>query len=483
MNRINWLQFIILPVAIALIVVAWFEPWVQWVVLSTGIARSTVVPPPLLMVLTILISTFTTRYAVRQGGRQRFIIVGSGLLAIVVITGLTYRINNPRAFLLDLLDWQFSIAPELVVMMSVAILWWRGILVGRSRALIDENIERTFYNGILALALLLFFNHFTRHITPADMLTAVLIFFATALCALTVVNIERTRLQQPEAGSWLKRQRHWLATIFGVVTTILLGGLAVTGTFSPSTLQQFLSLIGPAISSVVDVLLTLLRPVFTFLFWLISPFVPLLQILLRGLMEGIMTFLRVLHELGVQIDTLRSQQQVQTFLDSPGFVAISRGTLVILMLILFAVLAIWALRRSGLLSHRDPNETRENIATRDLLLKQLRNLLARWHARSTAPTAPYLTLRGDDPRTAVRRTYQQFLEWARLRVGERAPHQTPASYAEFLANRLPAQREAIVTLTSLYVQARYAVEDLSPAEARTAQESLTSLQSAPVIQS
>ncbi len=483
MNRINWLQFIILPVAIALIVVAWFEPWVQWVVLSTGIARSTVVPPPLLMVLTILISTFTTRYAVRQGDRQRFIIVGSGLLAIVVITGLTYRINNPRAFLLDLLDWQFSIAPELVVMMSVAILWWRGILVGRSRALIDENIERTFYNGILALALLLFFNHFTRHITPADMLTAVLIFFATALCALTVVNIERTRLQQPEAGSWLKRQRHWLATIFGVVTTILLGGLAVTGTFSPSTLQQFLSLIGPAISSVVDVLLTLLRPVFTFLFWLISPFVPLLQILLRGLMEGIMTFLRVLHELGVQIDTLRSQQQVQTFLDSPGFVAISRGTLVILMLILFAVLAIWALRRSGLLSHRDPNETRENIATRDLLLKQLRNLLARWHAHSTAPTAPYLTLRGDDPRTAVRRTYQQFLEWARLRVGERAPHQTPASYAEFLANRLPAQREAIVTLTSLYVQARYAVEDLSPAEARTAQESLTSLQSAPVIQS
>ncbi len=483
MKHSDWLQLIILPVAIAIMVVAWLEPWAQWFVLSTGLNRVGFVPPPWLMVAVILASTFVTRYAMRRTRYQRRLIVASGLLAIGLITWLTYRLIDPRVFLRNLLDWQNSIAPELIVVVVMAALWWRGILIGRCRTLIDETLERTFFNGVLALAGLLFFNHFTRHVSPADMLAAVLIFFATALSALTVINIERTRLQQPDAGSWLKRQRHWVATILGVVGAILLGGIAITGVFSPDILRQFFSSIGPALSTVADAVLGLLRPIFTFLAWLISPLIPILQFILRGVMEGIMTFLRVLREIGVQINTLRAQQDIQSFLDSPEFVTFSRGTSVVLILIVFALLAIWALRRSGLLSRRNPDETRESIASRDLLLNQLKNFWARWRGRVAPVTPPYLTLSGDDPRTAVRRAYQEFLEWSRVKVGERAPHQTPAKYGDHLAALLPSHHKAIETLTETYVRARYAADDLSPDDARIAQESLASLQSSSVIQS
>jgi len=302
MKRIDWLQFIILPVAIAVMVVAWVAPWAQWIVLSTGVDRVGVAPPPALMLLVILVSMVVTRHALRQARYQRRQIVLGGLLAIMIVTALTYRLFAPAAFLRHLVDWQNSVAPELVVGLVTAALWWRGILVGRSQSLIDENLERTFLNGVLALSFLILVNHFSRRIAPLDMLAAVLIFFATALSTLTVVNIELARVQQSEAGSWLKRQRHWFATILAVVGAILLGGLFITGLFSPDTLRQFFSLIGPAFSTVANALVEVLRPLFTFFFWLISPLVPILQFFLRILLEGILAMLRVVHQIGLQIN-------------------------------------------------------------------------------------------------------------------------------------------------------------------------------------
>jgi hypothetical protein len=483
MKNIDWLQLILLPVVMAIMFVAWFEPWIQWIVLSTGVDRASFSPPPALMLAVILASTFTTRYALRYARYQRWLIVASGWVALALVAWLTYRFVALPAFLRNLVDWQNSIAPELVVIVATATLWWRGILIGRSRALIDENLERSFFNGVLALGALVFVNHFTQHISASDMLAAVIVFFATALSMLTVVSVERTRLQRPEGGSWLKRQRHWFATIVGVIGAILLAALAITGIFSPDALRQLLNSVGPALSTVAQAVLTLLRPVFTFLAWLISPLIPLLQFILRGVMEGILTFLRVIQQIGAQIDTLRAQQDIRSFLDSPEFVAFSRGTSVVLILILFAVLAIWAMRRSGLFARRRPDETRENIATRDLLLNQLKSFLGRRRARSVVPAPPYLPLSGDDPRRAVRQAYQDFLEWARVCLVARAPHQTPAIYARHIGSLPGVPPEPVDTLTTLYLRARYAADEMTPDEAQAAHSALVRLQATPVIQS
>ena len=483
MKRINWLQLIILPIAIAIMVVAWVEPWAQWIVLSTGINRVGEVPSPGVMLLVILASMVVTRQAVRQVRYQRRKIVLGGLLVIVLVTALTYQPFDPAAFLYNLLDWRDFVAPELVTAMAVAALWWRGILIGRSRALIDENLERTFFNGVLALACLLVVNQSSHRIAPFDLQAAILIFFATALSTLTVVNIELSRARPTEGGSWFSRQRHWLATIFGVVGSILLGGLLITNLFSPDTVREFLSSLGPAFSSVANRLVDVLRPILTFFFWLISPLVPVLQAILRVLLQGILVFFRIIHDLGVQLNQARVEQQIQSFLDSPEFAVFSRGTTVALLLILFVLLAIWALARSGLLSRRNQDETRESIASRELLIGQLKHLLNRLRRKQESITGRYLSLSGDDACQAVRRVYQDFLEMARLRGQSRAPHQTPNQYAQHLAAQSESQRDSLNTLTDLYMHARYDAAPLTSTEAQAAQEALVQLRAAPVIQS
>ena len=483
MKRIDWLQLIILPVAIAVMVVTWIEPWAQWVVLSTGVDRVGQVPPPGVMIVVILASMVVTRQAMRRARYQRRLIVLSGILAIVFVTALTYPVAQPAVLLRNLVDWQNSVAPELLTAIVVALLWWRGILIGRSRSLVEENLERTFLNGVLALSFLILVNHFSRRIAPPDVLAAVLIFFAIALTTLTIVNVELARAQQPEAGSWLRRQRHWFATILGVVSAILLGGLLLANFFSPDVLRQFITSIGPAVSTVANGLAGVLRPLFTFFFWLISPLVPLLQAILRVLLEGIMGVMRVIRQLGLQLNVARAEKDVQSFLDSPEFVTFSRGTAVGLLLILFVLAAIWALRRSGLLSRHNPDEIRESIASRELLIDQLKHLLKRLRRRREPDRGLYLPLSGDDPRRAVRQAYQEFLEWARIRLRARAPYQTPSMYAQRLGGLSEAQQEPVSRLTTLYLRARYAADELTPDEAQSARAALVRLHETPVIQS
>jgi hypothetical protein len=147
------------------------------------------------------------------------------------------------------------------------------------------------------------------------------------------------------------------------------------------------------------------------------------------------------------------------------------------------LIIVWALVRSGLLSRRSYDETRENIASRELLIGQLKHLLSRLRPRRTQPHSLYLPLDGADPRFAIRRAYQEFLEWTRVRMRPRAPHQTPLTYAEKLGNLSAAQQEPVGVLTALYLRARYANDELTPAEAQAAHDALVRLQAPPVIQS
>ncbi len=59
--RGRWLQFLFMPLALAVIVVAWFNPAVAWFMHAAGPDRLAVAPSPLWMVGVILASTFVTR--------------------------------------------------------------------------------------------------------------------------------------------------------------------------------------------------------------------------------------------------------------------------------------------------------------------------------------------------------------------------------------------------------------------------------------
>jgi len=485
MTRIRWLDLIVLPVAVAIMIAAWLQPWLVWVIRASGHERTSPVPTALTLLSGLLISGFVARTLLdRQVKQSRRWILLTGAALLIGVAWITYGARFPVAYAISLLDWRNSIAPEAIVLAVTALLWWRGILLGRARALSDEGLERTFFNGLIAFAVLLFLNNFARFVPAEAMLAAVLTFFATALAALTLVSLENARLRQTDAtGPWLKLNRPWLVTIAAVVAVVLLGALAITGLASPDTLRDVLGALQPQVKSLGDLLLAAIGGLFSILFWLVSPLLPLLEWLVRLLLSGLMSALSIIHQLGVAVNELR-QEEVDSFLNSPTFATISRGTAILIGLIIVALLGVWALRRSGMLSRRNPDETHESIASRELLMKQLRDWLKRWRGKAVeAALPPYLLLSGVEPRIQIRRVYQQFLGWASSIDRARTPSQTPAMLSAALSTEQPDRRDALIALTGVYERARYSREPLTSAEARIAQDSLVTLQAASVIKS
>lgn len=486
MPRLRWIDGLILPVASAVMMAAWFEPWVRWVARAAGRLPSGPVPSALAMVAVILISGAATRLALRSATphvRRWVLACGAGL--IVGVAWLNYGAHFPWPYLRDLLDWRNSVSPELIVLLTSAVLWWRGVILGRTRSVTDEGVERGFFNGIIALALLVFINNFNLFVPPPDMLAAVLTFFGTALSALTLISLENARRQQHDVtGPWLRLNRPWLLTIVGVVAVILLGALSLTGLISPDALRQLIADLRPLFDAVIEVLRAALMAIVTVLAWLVQPLLPIIQAIARLILTAVMGFLQVIGRIGDEFQRLQAEEEIDSFLNSPEFVTISRSVLVAIALVILALLAVWALRKWGLLPRRKLDETRESIMSRQLLLSQLRDLLNRW--RATTPSGPpplYLPLAGDEARAVVRRAYQQWLEWARINDRARQPRQTPTQYAGVIERDVPEVGAAFRPLTESYERARYGAEPLTPDDVRAAQDSLVTLQTVSVIKS
>jgi len=470
-----------MPLAMAIIVVAWFNPAVTWFMRAAGPDRLAATPSPLWMVGVILAGAFITRAVLtRKVNHPRLVIVVGGLVVMLVTAAVSYRGPSLLTYVQDLMNWGQLISPELVLLIAAAALWWRGILIGRSQSLVEENLERTFFNGVIALALLLYFNHLTDWLSTSDLLLAVLTFFAASLAALMIVNIERARLQRSDPG--FQFNRHWISTMIGVIGAILLGAVALAGIFSPNTLRQFGDSLRPAISTIGGALLSILMFIVDLIWQLMEPLVPIIKSIFEFLADLMKRLLQWFDSIGINIDP-NSMRAIDNFLQSPGFQLAVRGVLTGVGLVALFIAIVWALYRSGLLSRRNFEETRESIASRDLLIDQLKHLLNRLRRKREPDRGMYLPLSGDDPRRTVRQTYQEFLEWARVRIRARAPYQTPSMYAQRIGSLSEAQQEPVGRLTALYLRARYAADQLTPAEAQSAQSALVRLQETPVIQS
>jgi hypothetical protein len=480
MPRNRWIELIFMPLALTIIIVAWFFPTTTWLLHAVaGPDRLAPSPTFLMMMIVLLISTVVTRLALTDRvWHPRVLIVIGGLVTIGIAAALSYR---GSAFLPDLFNWGDAISPEFALLLALAALWWRGILIGRSQALVEERLEQTFFTGVVTLSLLLYFNQVTPYLPALDLPVTVMVFFAASLGTLMIVNIERARLHHTDPG--FQFNRHWVGAIIGVIAAILLGAIGLAGIFSPDSVREFGGTLRPIILGAGSVLLQIVIVITDLLLRLIEPLIPLIKAILQGLVNLLTRIAAVFRNFGLDINVAEVQRSIEDFLNSPGFLTVTRGSLMVVVLVAFILIIVWALYRSGLLSRHNFDETRENIASRELLVGQIRQLLSRLRPRRTAPHSLYLPLDGADPRLAIRRVYQEFLEWTRVRVRPRAPHQTPLAYAEKLRNLSPAQQEPVGALTALYLRARYANDNLTPNEAQAAREALVRMQAAPVIQS
>lgn len=493
MKRINWIETFFLPAAVGVLSTASLSLWLTWLIRQAQADRPAPVPAPALMLLVILSGAFITRFTLNRippaehpipllpgdpGPQARRVVVISGFVGITLTLWLTYGWQFPFAYLRGLLLWGHFISPEMLTLIAAGYLWWRGLTLGLSRVPYDD-LERSFYTGILSLALVIGLNRYDPFLAPIEIIPPVIAFFSAGLSALALAGFERARRQHAEAsGAWLAFNRHWLATVGGVIVAILLGGFALLALVAPESLARLRAVFTPLVEFLNPGVRLLLAFVMVILVLIITPIFMLAEWVANRLLLTLqLPQLPTLPEFGETAGAT-----LNAILESTAFKATSRSFTVLIILLVFALLFALAIRHFLKLTSREIDETRESVLTKELLLAQLRNLFARPRpAGPPAPVPPYLALAGapDDPRLIIRRAYQAMLEWAKQRGLPRLAGETPQKYAETLQQSLPATREALTTLTQAYIPTRYSTTAPSLEDARRAENAIAQLKALP----
>ena len=465
----------IFPLAVAVLTAAWVGLWVQWVARAGLPEVNYPAVPPVL--LGLLLAGAAHAHPRRVGPQQRS---GPGAAALIVVGGLaavagslwwTFRFATPDAFLVGLGDRGQYISPVLVGLLACAFMWWQGIAIAVAQWP-QQHLERSFYVGIVGLAVLFAANVSLPVISAGEAVSTTVTLFAAGLGALALVSFENARrYHEGTVGTRLALNRYWLITVASVIGGIVVAGLVAATLFSPGAYASLVL----ALNAVLDVVTFGLVFVFSAVIALVLAIIfPLMQAWLGDRTPGIPD--EVIEMSPAELGEFTAEQAVEVF-NNPSLASLRQILFVVLLAVVVGWALWWSVRRLNRLPRRDSDELRDSIATPELLWNQLKEFLKRRQPAAEAMD-PYLALAGsaDDPRLIVRRAYQAMLEWAHTVTQGRAAGQTPASYAEALARRLPQGRAAIVTLTGAYEQARYGAEPPTLDEARKAEGALNELQ-------
>jgi len=162
---------------------------------------------------------------------------------------------------------------------------------------------------------------------------------------------------------------------------------------------------------------------------------------------------------------------------SPSLLQALRISLVLGIVAGIALAFLLAQQRRRNRSKDDASEQRELIWSKELLLRQLRDLLRR--RPSGGPSPLFLELpQPNEPRQVIRLLYQRLLARARDLGCARPPGLTPTGYQRLLLGLIPGQRAALNTLTATYLLARYAPEVPGPEDVSKAQQALADIEDA-----
>ena len=469
MRRLNWIENVILPLAAAVFTAAWVEPWVRWGLRIGGNDRPFLLSPLMLVALMFAATLLArhlliTDYSIMHA---RALVAVISFFVIAGLNWLTFGSPSPAGYLSALINWGYSISPELVALIVTCFLWWRGLTMG-STEIPHDSLAAAFYNGLVAFTTLFIFNVIAPRLTLAEAIPPALIFFAVALGALALAGLEEDRrLQKKATGHWPGLNRRWLGTVIGVIGLIVIGGLIVGTIAAP---DWILALVRPLVDALSLVALLIFSALAYIFIW------PAMY--LAAWLWEMLSYLQGLHLPRPPAGTSQTAEQLtEAILSNPIFISVGQSVTWFLLVALILWIFWAAARRLYLLSGgAGDDETRESILSRELLLSQLKSLFSSRQPQAESP--PYLPLDGErgDPRLIIRRAYRAMLEWAKVNAQPRRPHQTPSAYADALSQAMPDHASAVAALTTAYVAARYAAEPPSIETARRAEAALVELQ-------
>ncbi len=464
-KRFNWLSDGAIPLLVALLRVLWLAPWLELV-------RQWAAPPAHAPILSLgLMLAFmgcSMTVARLAAGRIANLSLGRGVLVVCGFAAILfvlwwqfYRASSRfldtrwlNAMAAEFGGWEGSLPAPLFALPLLMYLWLQGTIDGQ-RPLDRDDTWRAFTVGFLALVLCAIVSFAAGKGIPSGLSNLVLLFFATGMAALALSSLETTRGYASGKGEGqIAVDRYWLVSVASVIVVLLAVGLLLSIVLTPDVAARMLAWT----SGVMDVLGKLLYYVllvFAYLiFALLQPLIDFMQSQMKGQNA----------DQQLQIPDYKEQfQEVQkgTATLPPELSGILRWLGLAVFILLVGLVFALALRRLQRRKDEVINETRESILTRDLLSRQLRDLLRnrlrRWRGQAAQTLSPFLSLDGEpETRRQIRQIYQSFLAAMSERGRPRGRGQTAAEYERTVQGDVAQEQAALAALTDGYVQARYA---------------------------
>lgn len=464
-KRWNWLDGIILPIALSVMRVC--ALWLWLVLMQRFLLPSYQgeLISAYSMTTVILISLFLTRWSIRwlqSLMRARVLVAVTGLLTIFwLLWAQLYQSQYAlwdstwlRAWGQDMLFWQIELPPAYLLLFALIYLWLRGIIDG-SRTLSHDDALASFIGGALSLIVFLFFINLDTQPPPTQTSALIFIFFTMALLALSLSSLKRGRTHETllsTVAANLHLNRYWISSAFTVIAILLVVSLVLSAIIAPDSLKQLVGWAGQAVLEllllVIKIVSLILYPLLLVLSWLVTRVFSL--IFSRDTLE----ISRFNEELRSQPEEMARQVEpvIRQLPDEVRWLAL--GLAVVGVVALFALV----LRRLRDDENWEIKETREFIFSKALLMDQLAQLRPSW-LNKAGLSQLFLSLQGEvDTRLTIRRLYQNLLAWTYDQGLSRPKAYTPVEYSQQLAQSFSRHLEALATITHNYYQARYAEE-------------------------
>ena len=471
---LNWISVVFTPVAIVLMEVFLFYPWLVWV---GKLEFFPVDRPPLSLASVIFLlgaSYMVTRYLLSRSWPESWVRTGILLFGLALVYS-AIRSEYHAGFSLTDPQWfvhtgrtilNMFTEPDLlmIALPASAYLWWRGINRGR-KPLLMSDIYRTFLIGIGAFVFLIIVWRMSLGSDSLEDMAStiapqVAAFFFFALSALALTNLHSIQQRMAPEETIRSFNRRWLPTLFGVVGGIVLIGIAVAGIFSP----EFMAFLGRLLNSVFDIARQILNYILI-PFGYIAAALVYIGMWLINLIRGGQT---LEFEAPEFFGGAGEQPEVPTGEPLPEIVGL------VLKWVLFAIVAIvvtYYLARAisrfrASRARGDVEEVNESLWSwegfkADLLLffSTLWQRLRRKRKATEGATAiPYWYGAEDEAsggRLSIREIYRRLL-WRGYRSGTaHRDWETPYEYSRRLGPLIPDGSGQLTELTNLYVSTRY----------------------------
>ena len=117
-QRKEQLGALLLAALMAVIGVAWLEPWMMWATRNVDLARTEPLLPPLLMVAIVLMGAVTTRWAATHSQLWKVMaarVVLAACAALILVQVIVFGVRSPLDFLAAFIRWNGFFSAEVIV--------------------------------------------------------------------------------------------------------------------------------------------------------------------------------------------------------------------------------------------------------------------------------------------------------------------------------------------------------------------------------